>query len=419
LQFGDNDPDVVVIGAGIVGLAAARALLARRPGLRLVVIDKEPGVAHHQSGHNSGVLHSGLYYRPGSLKAQLCTSGRTALEDYCADHGISLERCGKVVVATETSELARLSDLRDRGRANGLEVTLLDRRGLAEHEPHADGIAALFVPATGVVDFSAVCRRLADDIVLAGGDIRLCEAVSALRETEGAVVVETAGGSLRSGLVVNCSGLQTDRVARLAGARPSTRIVPFRGEYAELVPQRRHLVRHLIYPVPDPRFPFLGVHFTRGIDGEVHAGPNAVLATAREGYRWGRVDRHDVSALARDQALWRLARRYWRTGLGEVSRSISRTLMVRALQRLVPDVRATDLVPAGAGVRAQAVSDDGTLLDDFAIERSRRMVHVLNAPSPAATSSLAIGTWIADLVDGTPTTHQEAADLHRPVAGGR
>jgi (S)-2-hydroxyglutarate dehydrogenase len=401
LQFGDNDPDVVVIGAGIVGLAVARALLAGAPGCRIAVLDKEGGVSAHQSGHNSGVLHAGLYYRPGSSKARLCTVGRAELEEYCAARGIPFERCGKVVVATSTAELGRLADLLDRGRANGLEVEWLDRKGLADHEPHADGVAALFVPATGVVDFAEVSRALAGELAEAGAQFQLGRRVETVAEHPDHVEVRTSQGRLRTGFVVNCAGLHADRLARSAGVAPGVRIVPFRGEYAVLAPERSHLVRHLIYPVPDPRFPFLGVHFTRGIDGVVHAGPNAVLALAREGYGWAAVDPTDLAELARDPAAWRLARRYWRTGVGELARSFSARLTTRALQRLVPDVRSRDLRPAGSGVRAQAVRDDGSLVDDFAIERTPRTVHVLNAPSPAATSSLAIGAWVAGLAQVT------------------
>lgn len=403
MQFSDNS-EVVVVGAGIVGLAVARAILDARPAASVTVVDKEPEVGAHQSGHNSGVLHSGLYYRPGSLKAQLCVSGRAELEVYCAARAIPFERCGKVVVATTPAEVPRLLDLRDRGVANGLAVELLDRHGLHEHEPHADGLLALFVPATGVVDFGQVTTSLAGEVMDRGATLRLGSAVTAFDEDADGVTVRTTDGLLRAHRVVNCGGLQSDLLARAGGIEPRLRIVPFRGEFLSLKQTRAHLVRHLIYPVPDPRFPFLGAHFTRGIDGTVHAGPNAVLALAREGYSWGRVSWEHVRALATDPALWRLAERYWRTGLGEVTRSLNRRSMVRALQRLVPDVRLDDLEPAGAGVRAQAVRPDGTLVDDFAIERTDRVVHVLNAPSPAATSSLAIGRWIVQAMDAPVPT---------------
>jgi L-2-hydroxyglutarate oxidase len=390
----DGDRDrVVVVGAGIVGLATARALL--EAGFQVTVLDKEAEVGRHQSGHNSGVLHAGLYYRPGSAKARFCREGRSELEAYAAARDLPAERCGKVVVATQVAEIEALRELRDRGRANGLDVTWLDRRGLAEHEPHADGVAALFVAATGVTDFGAVCRSLRDDLCAAGAHLHVGTGVETIEEHADGVHVTTTGGRFTAGALVNCAGLQSDRIARAAGCRPDVVIVPFRGEYLEVQPGRAHLVRHLIYPVPDPRFPFLGVHLSRGVDGKVHAGPNAVLATAREGYRWSDVRGTDLRELAADPRLWRLARRYWRTGLSEIARSWSRTLMARQVRRLVPDLRASDLRPSGSGVRAQAVGPDGTLIDDFALIETPRMVHVLNAPSPGATASLALGRWIA------------------------
>jgi L-2-hydroxyglutarate oxidase len=388
---------VVVVGAGIVGLATARALQAN--GHDVTVLDKEVQVGQHQSGHNSGVLHAGLYYRPGSVKAELCREGRERLEAYCDERGIPHRRCGKVVVATRVTELDGLLELRDRGRRNGLEVDLLDRRGMAEHEPHVDGVAGLFVPATGVVDFGAVCRALAADVVAAGGRVELGRAVVGMRAADDGVEVDTSEGRLRAGRLVNCAGLHADRLARAAGADPAVSILPFRGEYFTLAPRAAALVRHLVYPVPDPRFPFLGIHLSRGIDDRVHVGPNAVLALAREGYSWRRWDVNDIAALARDPRSWRLARRYWRTGVAELTRSASRRLMARAAQRLVPGIDAGDLVPAGAGVRAQAVDVDGSLVDDFAIVETPRAVHVLNAPSPGATASLALGRWIAARVD--------------------
>jgi L-2-hydroxyglutarate oxidase LhgO len=388
---------VVVIGAGIIGLATARAVVDS--GRQVTVVDKEPEVGQHQSGRNSGVLHAGLYYQPGSAKARLCAEGRAELEAYCSARSIPFDRCGKVVVATSVTELDRLLELRDRGRQNGLEVALLDRRGLAELEPHADGVAALFVPATGVVDFRAVCRSLRDELESHGVRVALASAVTRIEENAGGVRIATTDGTVDADGLANCAGLQADLVARAAGLNPRVVIVPFRGEYLELEPRRAHLVRHLIYPVPDPRFPFLGVHLSRGIDGRVHAGPNAVLALAREGYDWGTVNRADMGALVRDQRLWRLARIYWRTAVGEVARSWSRRLMVRQIQRLVPDVRADDLRPSGSGVRAQAVASDGSLVDDFELIETSRSVHVLNAPSPGATASLAVGRWIASRFD--------------------
>lgn len=398
------DIDVVVIGAGIVGLAAALAVQRRRPGARVVVVDKEETVAAHQTGHNSGVVHSGIYYRPGSLKATLVADGRTELMAYCRSRGLALDVCGKVVVATAETELGPLRDLQRRAEANGIETRVLDRGGLRRIEPHAEGLAALHVPSAAVVDFGEIARSFAADVVggVAGrerGEVCLGRTVERITRDGAGVVVETDRGDLRATMAVNCAGLHSDVVARASGLHPATRIVAFRGEYHELVPSRRHLVRHLVYPVPDASMPFLGVHLTRMADGAVHAGPNAVLAMAREGYRWRRLDPGEVVGLVRSPAMRSLARRHWRTGAGEVGRSISRRATVRALQRLVPELRPQDLVRAGAGVRAQALGPDGTLLDDFVIERDGPVVHVLNAPSPAATASLAIGRHLAALLD--------------------
>jgi L-2-hydroxyglutarate oxidase len=391
------DADVLVVGAGIVGLATARALLLASPGLAVAVLDKEDQLAAHQSGRNSGVLHAGLYYRPDSDKARMVAAGRAAMERFATEHGVGYERCGKVVVATAPSELPALAELRARGAAQGVATTWLDRRALAEHEPHADGVAALHVPSTGVIDFPTVCRALADEVLDRGGTVTLGRSVTAAHD-EGAVVqVETDGGPLRARVKVTCAGLHADRVAAMAGAAlPGVRIAPFRGEYHELRPERAGLVRTLIYPVPDPRFPFLGVHLTRGIHGDVHAGPNAVPALAREGYSWRERDPDEVRTWLLDPASRRLARRYWRTGLGEIHRSFRRSAFVRALSRLVPDIRPDDLVPTAAGVRAQALRADGTLLDDFAFGDGPRVVSVLNAPSPAATASLEIGRVVAE-----------------------
>lgn len=402
---------MVVIGAGIVGLATARALRRARPDLAITVIDKEPAPGRHQSGRNSGVLHSGIYYRPGSHKARLCASGRDELEAYCTKVGIPVEHCGKVIVATRQQDLEPLHTLHERGERNGLRIVRLDRRGLSEHEPHAEALEAIFVPAAGVVDFGTVTRSLAQDLAASGVELRLGCAVEWLDERESHVVVHTSDGELRSRKVANCAGLYSDVVARRAGLEPAVRIVPFRGEYVELIPERTYLVRHLIYPVPDLRFPFLGVHLTRGIDGRVHGGPNAVLALAREGYRWGDRSINHVAGLASDPAVWRLALRYWRTGLHEIARSVSRRLLVRDLRRLVPDLRAQDLISAPSGVRAQAVDDRGRLVDDFAIEVTPHAVHVLNAPSPGATASLAIGRWLASIVLGEPPTPEETGSV--------
>jgi (S)-2-hydroxyglutarate dehydrogenase len=389
--------DVVIVGAGIVGLATARALRAARPDARVVVLDKEAAVGAHQTGHNSGVVHSGIYYPPGSLKARLVKEGRQELQLLCRQRGLHLDVCGKVVVATTTDELTGLATLAERARANGVAATLMGPGELREREPHVAGLGALHVPSAAIVDFAEIARSLADDL---GADrLALGEPVVDLHVHSDGVEVSTSNRTWRARVAVNCAGLHADVLARAAGADPTVRIVAFRGEYLELVPSRRHLVRHLVYPVPDPRFPFLGVHFTRMVDGNVHAGPNAVLALSREGYRWRDVDLGHLRELSRSDGLRHLAARHWLTGTGEVVRSISTRAMVRQLRRLVPEVAPTDLVAAGSGVRAQALRPDGSLVDDFVIERTGPIVHVLNAPSPAATASLAIGRHVARLAD--------------------
>jgi L-2-hydroxyglutarate oxidase len=397
--------DLVVVGGGIVGLATARALLRDRPGLDLVLLEREDTVAAHQSGHNSGVIHSGLYYKPGSQKALLCTSGRMEMEDYCTAAGIPWERCGKVVVASQPDEVAALAALAERGRANGLAIEELSAAGLAEHEPHAVGLTSIFVPATGVVDYKVVCRRLADEVTELGGRILTGVGVTSAIDTGGGVVVRSDAGLWWADRAVTCAGAWSDVVTEAGGEKPHARILPFRGEYLELRPDAAHLVNHLIYPVPDPRFPFLGVHFTRGIDGVVHAGPNAVPAFGRDAYSWTRFRAKDTARFVARPSTWRLAAKHWRAGTDEIVRSLMPSRMVAALQRLVPEVTAEDLVSAGSGVRAQAVNPDGTLLDDFELVRRGRCVHVVNAPSPAATASLAIGAWIArevEAADGSP-----------------
>ena len=384
------DYDIAIIGGGIVGLATAFAL-STRSRLSLVVLEAEDRLAAHQTGHNSGVIHSGLYYKPGSLKARNCAEGREALYRFCAEHDIPHERCGKVVVATRASELPALDELERRGRANGLEgLRRLRGEEIREHEPHAAGIAGLFVPETGIVDYSQVAQAFADCVREAGGEIRIRSRVRGFRRAPDALILETASGEVRCRHLINCGGLQSDRLARLCGVDPRLRIVPFRGEYYEIVPERRHLVNNLIYPVPDPRFPFLGVHFTRKAGGGVEAGPNAVLAFKREGYRRSSFSPRDALDMARYAGFWRMASRYWRTGIGEFHRSFSRRAFVRALQRLAPELRYEDVRRAGAGVRAQALDAGGTLVDDFRIVEAERMIHVLNVPSPAATASISI-----------------------------
>jgi L-2-hydroxyglutarate oxidase len=381
----------VVIGAGIVGLATAHRLRQERPDAELIVLEKEPRVAAHQTGHNSGVIHAGVYYRPGSLKARLCRAGSRSIVEFCAEHQLPVQVCGKLIVATDPAELPRLHALHERARANGLAVSLLTPAEAAEHEPRVACVAALHVPSTGIVDFAAVCRTLATLVEKAGGQVRLGTRVTAIRERPGGSFrLATTGGEVGADVIVNCAGLHADRVARLAGVVPPARIIPFRGEYYELLPERRDLVRGLIYPVPDPRLPFLGVHLTRMVNGGVHAGPNAVLATAREGYRWGRVSPRDLAGIVSWPGMWRLGSRHLRYGLAEVRRSLSRRRFAADLARLVPELTAADLVPAGAGVRAQAVGRDGGLVDDFLIVARPGQLHVLNAPSPAATSSLEI-----------------------------
>ena len=394
--------DVAVIGGGIVGLATAMAL-TERTRATVVVLEAEDRLAAHQTGHNSGVVHSGLYYKPGSLKAQNCVAGREALYRFCAAHGIAHERCGKVVVAVDEHEAPRLEELERRGRANGLQgLRRLGPEGIREHEPHARGVAGLFVPDTGIVDYTAVTEAYAGCVRDAGGSAVTGARVTACRRdrTPGGVaaelVLETARGAVRCGALVNCAGLHSDRVARLCGVDPGVRIVPFRGEYYELLPERHHLVRNLVYPVPDPAFPFLGVHFTRMVHGGIEAGPNAVLALKREGYGRADFSPRDLAELLSYAGFWRMGLRHWRMGLGESWRSSSTGAFVAALRRLVPEITRADVRRAGAGVRAQALEPDGRLADDFLIVEAGRMIHVLNAPSPAATASITIGRTIAE-----------------------
>jgi L-2-hydroxyglutarate oxidase len=393
--------DVAIVGGGIVGLATARELTARAPGLSLTVLEAEDRLAAHQSGHNSGVIHSGLYYKPNSLKARYCTEGRDAMYRFCRDYGIAHERCGKVVVATRSEELPALEELKRRGQANGLHrIRLLDSRELREHEPHVAGIAGLLVPDTGIADYPAVVNRLAELVRAAGSEVRLHTRVHGCDRRQGQLTLTTSQGDIRCRFLINCAGLQCDRVAARCGVRPDVQITPFRGEYYQLVAERRHLVRNLIYPVPDPRFPFLGVHFTRMVHGEVEAGPNAVLALKREGYRRRDLSVRDVAQMIGYPGFWYMVKRYWKTGMAELYRSLSKQAFLRALQRLVPELRAEDIEPAGAGVRAQALARDGSLVDDFRIFAAGQMVHVLNAPSPAATASLRIAAAIVDMVAG-------------------
>jgi len=392
--------DVAVIGGGIVGLATAMAL-CRDHRRSVVVLEAEHELAAHQSGRNSGVIHAGLYYKPGSLKARNCVEGREAMYRFCAEHGIRAERCGKLVTATEERELPRLDELERRGRANGLEgLERLGPEAIREREPHAAGVAGLWVPQTGIVDYGRVTRAMADVVREAGGEIQTDARVHGCRPLSDGILVESVRGELFCRSLVNCAGLQSDRVARACGVDPGVAIVPFRGEYYELAPARGALVRNLIYPVPDPAFPFLGVHFTRTPAGAVEAGPNAVLALKREGYRAADVRLRDLVEMGRFAGFWRMCRQHWRTGLVEMHRSISKRAFVQALRKLVPEVGPDDVRYLRAGVRAQAVGPGGALLDDFHLIEAPRSVHVLNAPSPAATASITIGRTIAAMVLG-------------------
>ena len=393
----DSRYNVIIIGGGAVGLGVALEITRRFPRQKLLLVEKEDKVACHQSGHNSGVIHSGVYYKPGSLKARLCVAGAAAMVDFCREHGISHNVCGKVVVATNEDERPRLEELRIRGEANGLTgLRLIGSEELRELEPHASGLQALLVPSTGVTDYALVCEKYAQLIVASGGTVRTSVAVTGIQRSAQEIVVETNTGAFATSAVINCAGLYSDRIARMAGDDPGIMIVPFRGEYYDLTPERSSLVRALIYPVPDPRFPFLGVHFTRRITGRVDAGPNAVLALAREGYRHSDINARDLASSLAFPGFWRMAGKHWRNALGEWHRSLSKRAFVRALERLLPEIRESDLVPGGSGVRAQALKPDGALVDDFQFVPSGKILHVLNVPSPAATASLVIGKTIVD-----------------------
>lgn len=410
-----GSPDVLVIGGGIVGLATARNL-ALDHGLAVTVLEAESDLAAHQTGHNSGVVHSGLYYRPGSLKAELCVAGREALFAYAAERGLPHERCGKVVVAVEEQELPRLDELERRGRANGLVgIERLDGAGVREREPRAAGIAGLWVPETGITDYRAVAEAYAEDVRAAGGEVRVASPVKKIRASSRQVVVEAGGDRLSARFLVACAGLESDRVARRAGLAPQVRIVPFRGDYFVLAPEARSLVRNLVYPVPDPDLPFLGVHLTRGVDGAVEAGPSAVLSFRRDGYSRTAFSLRDTASTLAFPGFWRMAPRWARTGFGEMRRAFDKRAFVRALARLVPEIRAEHLAPGGCGIRAQALDRAGRLLDDFALEERESMIHVLNAPSPAATASLAIGARIA----GQVAERLEAPRLRRVAPTSR
>ena len=391
-----NSFDVIVIGGGIVGLASAHAILERHPGLPLVVIEKEIKLATHQTGRNSGVIHSGLYYKPGSLKAQNCRNGYKLLLEFCAKEEITHDICGKIVVATKTEEFSRLEELAIRGKANGLSrIRHLSESEIKDHEPHCAGKRGLFVPETGIIDYKQMCEKLVVRITALGGEIRLGEKIESISSSLGQQRVSTSHSSYDSKVVVVCAGLQADRLASKMDRNLDLRILPFRGEYFSLKPSAQKLVKNLIYPTPDPAFPFLGVHFTRMIDGSIECGPNAVLALAREGYLKTDFSIRDIWETITWPGFRHVARRHWRTGLGEYKRSIFKSAFVTALQRLVPEITKDDLVPAAAGIRAQACSRDGGLLDDFEIRTIGSTVHICNAPSPAATASLSIGQHVA------------------------
>jgi len=391
--------DIVIIGGGIVGLATALSLSQRHPQLALALIEKEDHVAAHQTGHNSGVIHSGIYYKPGSLKARLCVSGAQRMIAFCQEHKLPYNLCGKVIVAASQAELPRLDTLFERGTANGVPgLRMIGRAQLLEIEPHAAGIAAIHSPATGIVDYKAVSRMMADMLRQRGVAMLIGTAVTGFERAEGAVQLNTKHGRVTARYVVNCGGLHADRLAEMAGAKSDVRIVPFRGEYYLVKPERENLVQGLIYPVPDPEFPFLGVHFTRMVGGGVEAGPNAVFAFAREGYTNGKINPREMWWSLGFSGFQKFARKWWRVGAYEMYRSFSKAEFVRSLQKLVPEIRGEDIIRGGAGVRAQALSADGALVDDFKLIETPNALHVVNAPSPAATASLAIGDYIADRV---------------------
>jgi (S)-2-hydroxyglutarate dehydrogenase len=390
--------DIIVVGGGIIGLSTAMHCTRRFPRLRLLLVEKEAGVARHQSGHNSGVIHSGIYYKPGSLKAKLCVEGAAAMVEFCREHSLPYQVCGKLIVATTEDEIPALQALFERGQTNGLSgLRLLDVSQLREVEPHCAGLRGLHVPATGITDYSAVSERYAELVAAQGGSVQTGTEVTALVRRGGETVVETNQGAFSARYAINCAGLHSDRVSRMAGQKPDVMIVPFRGEYYDLVPEKQYLVRALIYPVPDPRFPFLGVHFTRRIHGGVDAGPNAVLAFKREGYRHTDFSLRDTAEALGFPGFRRMAAKYWRYGAGEFYRSFSKPAFVKALGRLLPEIQSADLVADGAGVRAQALNLDGSLVDDFRFVCADNMLHVYNVPSPAATASLPIGRMIVQM----------------------
>ncbi len=390
--------DVAIVGGGIIGLSTAMQLLERSPDLSIAVIEKEEQLAQHQTGHNSGVIHSGIYYRPGSWKSTFCVGGKERLLAFCDENEIEYDPCGKVIVATDESELGRLDDLYERGTANGVpDLEMVGPERLAEIEPHTYGVRALWAPHTGIVDYVRVANAYAGKFQSAGGDIFTGAAVTGARQTANGAALETQRGALQARHVVNCGGLYADRLAAMMGEQTDVRIIPFRGEYYKLAESSEGLVKGLIYPVPDPRFPFLGVHYTRNIHGYVEAGPNAVLAWAREGYQKSNINLGETAGSLAFPGFWKMTAKHWKTGMKEMHRSYRKSVFVNDLKKLIPEIRPEDLEPGGSGVRAQAVSKSGAILDDFHILRGQHALHVLNAPSPGATSSLAIGEYLSDL----------------------
>jgi len=390
--------DFAIIGGGIIGLSTAMALGKRYPNARIVVLEKESRWAFHQTGNNSGVIHSGIYYKPGSFKAKFCRDGCQSMVEFCQEHGINHEVCGKVIVATEEQELPLLEKLYQRGLENGIKIIKISAEEVREIEPHVSCLAGIQVFSTGIADYKQVCQKYADLIEAKGGELRLNTKVEKIVETAQAQVLETNNGTFETRLLINCAGLYSDRVAKLGGVAPKAKIVPFRGEYYELVPEKRYLVKTLIYPVPNPNFPFLGVHFTRMIDGSVHAGPNAVLSLKREGYKKTDFDLRDFAEVMTYPGFWKLAAKHADEGFKEIIRSFSKAAFVHSLQKLIPEVQYEDVVPTHAGVRAQALMDDGKLVDDFLIVKGEKSIHVCNAPSPAATSSLEIGKAVVNQI---------------------
>jgi L-2-hydroxyglutarate oxidase LhgO len=390
---------IAIIGGGIVGLATGLELTARFPGVRLAVIEKESSLARHQTSHNSGVIHSGIYYKPGSAKAKLCVEGAEALLRFCQEHALPFDLCGKVILATSENELPQLEELYRRGNTNGLMgLQMLTAEQIREIEPHAAGIRGIHVPGTGIVDYGRVAEKFGDLIARNGGTILLSHEVTALRRSGSNTIIETTRGSVEARLVINCAGLHSDRISRMSNVQTDLMIVPFRGEYYDIVAAKQHYVNGLIYPVPDPQFPFLGVHFTKRIGGGVEAGPNAVLALKREGYSKTSFQAADVFEFATFRGFWRMAAKHWKVSLGEYHRSWSKIAFVRSLQRLLPELTPDDLRPGGSGVRAQALDSKGNFVDDFRFVYTEGIVHVCNVPSPAATASLAIARHIADMV---------------------